>query len=75
LSHTRTSNGYLPDGYAGDGYPLPSLSGSRSNIDSRGSSIDSTEKLNLGHELIGRGAGQKDGGSAGEEGEDGGSAA
>jgi hypothetical protein len=25
LSHTRTSNGYLPGGYAGDGYPLPSL--------------------------------------------------
>jgi hypothetical protein len=25
LSHTRMSNGYLPGGYAGDGYPLPSL--------------------------------------------------
>jgi hypothetical protein len=27
LSHTRTSNGYLPSGYVGDGYPLPSLFG------------------------------------------------
>jgi hypothetical protein len=25
LSHTRTPNGYLPAGYAGIGYPLPSL--------------------------------------------------
>jgi hypothetical protein len=25
LSHTRTSNGYLPTGYAGNGYPFPSL--------------------------------------------------